>query len=66
MLILKIFCQKRAFVVLSHGVKHGIQPNLGSRDMGPLVTPKRLFRLFLENLSLDFVNFLSELGSYDT
>jgi len=30
----------------------------------PLVTPKRLFRLFLENFSLDFANFLSEWGPY--
>ena len=53
-------------MVLSHGVKHGIQPNLGSRDMGPIGNPKWLFRLFLGNLSLDFATFLSELGSYDT
>ena len=62
MLILKIFCQKRAFVVLSHGVKHGIQLNFGSRDLGPLVTPKRLFRLFLEKYYTDFEDFLPEGG----
>ena len=53
-------------MVLKLDAKHGIQSSYGSRDMGPIVTPKRLFRLFLENLSLDFATFLSELGSYDT
>ena len=32
----------------------------------PEKAPKRLFRLFLENVSLDFANFLSEQGSYGT
>ena len=53
-------------MVLDVCVKYGGQKNSGSPDMGPLVTPKRLFRLFLENFSLDFVNFLSERGSYGT
>ena len=39
---------------------------ISSPDMGPLVTPKRLFRLFLENFSFDFDNFLSEWGFYGT
>ena len=30
----------------------------------PEKAPKRLFRLFLENCSLDFANFLSEWGPY--
>ena len=53
-------------MVQSLGAKFEIKPNLGSRDMGPLGTPKRLFRLFLEKFSLDFANFLSEWGSYGT
>ena len=32
----------------------------------PEKAPKRLFRLFLENFSLDFANFLPEWGSYCT
>ena len=53
-------------MVLDVCVKYGGQKNSGSPDMGPLVTPKRLFRLFLENFSLDFANFLSEWGFYGT
>ena len=53
-------------MVLDVCVKYGGQKKSGSPDMGPIVTPKRLFRLFLENLSLDFANFLSEWGFYGT
>ena len=44
----------------------GGQQKSDSPDMGPRVTPKRLFRLFLENFSLDFANYLSEWGTYGT
>ena len=64
--ILLIFCQKGALMVLDVCVKFGVQQKSGSPDMGPFMTPKRLFRLFLENLSLDFANFLSEWGFYGT
>ena len=64
--ILVIFCQKGALMVLDMCAKCGLQQNSGSPDMGPFVTPKRLFRLFLENFSLDFANFLSEWGFYGT
>ena len=37
-----------------------------SRYGAPLVTPKRLFRLFLENYPTDFEDFLPEEGKYDT
>ena len=49
-------------MVLSLRVKYGIQWNLGSRDTGPLGTPKRLFRLFLEKYHTDFEDFLPEGG----
>ena len=53
-------------MVLDVCAKCGLQQNSGSPDMGPFVTPKRLFRLFLENFSLDFANYLSEWGFYGT
>ena len=53
-------------MVLSLGVKFGIQLNFGSRDMGPSETPKWLFRLFLKKFALDFAKFLSEQGSCGT
>ena len=53
-------------MVLDMCVKFGVQEKSSSPDMGPIVTPKRLFRLFLENLPLDFANFLSEWGFYGT
>ena len=53
-------------MVLDVCLKYGVQKKSGTPDMGPLVTPKRLFRLFLENFSLDFANFLSEWGFYVT
>ena len=53
-------------MVLKMCVKFGVQEKSGSPDMGPFVTPKRLFRLFLENFSLDFTNYLSEWGFYGT
>ena len=53
-------------MVLDLCAKFGVQEKSGSPDMGPFVTPKRLFRLFLENFSLYFANFLSERGSYGT
>ena len=51
-------------MVLEVCAKFGLQQKSGSLDMGPFVTPKRLFRLFLENCSLDFAILLSEWGSY--
>ena len=53
-------------MVQSLGAKFEIKPNLGSRDMGPLGTPKRLFRLFLEKYHTDFEDFLPEGGQYGT
>ena len=53
-------------MVLDVCVKFGVQQKSGSPDMGPMVTPKRLFRLFLENFSLNFAYFLSEWGFYGT
>ena len=53
-------------MILDMCAKCGFQEKSGSLDTGPFVTPKRLFRLFLENCSLDFANFLSEWGSYCT
>ena len=53
-------------MVLDVCVKYGGQKKSGSPDIGPIVTPKRLFGLFLENFSLDFTNYLSELGFYGT
>ena len=53
-------------MVLSVGAKGEIQPNFGSRDMGPSGTPKWLFRLFLKKFALDFAKFLSERGSCGT
>ena len=49
-------------MVLDECVKFGVQQKSGSPDMGPFVTPKRLFRLFLEKYLLDFANFWSERG----
>ena len=57
-----IFCQNGAFMVLDVCGKNGGKKKSGSLDMRPLVTPKRLFRLFLANFLLDFANFLSEWG----
>ena len=51
-------------MVLDLCVKFGVQEKSGSPDMGPIVTPKRLFPVFLKNCSLDFANFLSEWGPY--
>ena len=51
-------------MVLKLDAKHGIQSNYGSRDMGPIVTPKRLFPLFLEKYNTDFKDFLSGKGFY--
>ena len=59
--ILLIFCQKGALMVLDVCVKFGLQQKSGSPDMGPIVTPKRLFQLFLENDSLDFAIFVVSL-----
>ena len=54
-------------MVLDVCAKCGLQQqNSGSPHIGPFVTPKRLFQLFLENFSLDFANYLSEWGSYGT
>ena len=53
-------------MVLDVCVKFEVQQKYDSPDMGPRVTPKRLFRLFLDNLTLDYVNFLSEWGFYGT
>ena len=53
-------------MILDVCVKFGVQQKSGSPDMGPLVTPKRLFPLYLENFSLDFANFLLEWGSKGT
>ena len=49
-------------MVLSVGAKGEIQPNFRSLDMGPLVTPKRLFPLFLENYHTDFEDFFARRG----
>ena len=53
-------------MVLDMCVNFGLKQKSDSPDMGPIVTPKRLFRPFLENFSLDFANFLSEWGFYGT
>ena len=53
-------------MVLDVCVNFGLQQKSGSPDMGPIVTPKRLFRLFLENFSLDFANYKSEWGFHGT
>ena len=58
--------QEWALKLLDVSVKFGVQQKSGSLDMGPFVTPKRLFRLFLENFSLDFANYKSEWGFHGT
>ena len=49
-------------MVLDVCVKFEVQQKYDSPDTGPRVTPKRLFRLFLDNLTLDFVNFTVRMG----
>ena len=49
-------------MVLDMCVKFGVQEKSGSPDMGPIVTPKRLFRLFLEKYYTDVEDFLPEGG----
>ena len=49
-------------MVLNVVVKYEFKQNFGSRDMGQLVTPKRIFRLFLEKYHADFKVFLPEEG----
>ena len=51
-------------MVLDLCVKFVVQEKSGSPDMGPIVTPKRLFPLFLEKYNTDFKDFLSEKGFY--
>ena len=59
-----MFCQERAIMVLDVCAKCGVQQKSGSLDTGPFVTPKRLVRLVLEKLSLDFAQVWSRKGSY--
>ena len=53
-------------MVLNVCVKSGVQQKFGSPDMGPLVTPERLFRPFLEKYQTYFKDFLPEGGHYGT
>ena len=61
-----LFGQKGALMVLDMCVKFGVWEKSGSRDMGPLVTPKRLFRLFLEKHPTYFEVFSPVGGRYGT
>ena len=59
-----MFGQERALMVLVMRAKCGVQEKSGSPDTGPFVTPKRLFRVFLENFKTVLGFFLSKGGPY--
>ena len=59
-----MFGQERALMVLDMRAKSGVQEKSGSLDTGPFVTPKRLFRPFLENFKTVLGLFLSKGGPY--
>ena len=59
-----MFGQERALMVLVMCAKFEVQEKSGSPDTGPFVTPKRLFRGFLENFMTVLVLFLSKGGPY--
>ena len=64
--LLLILCLHGALFLLNVCVTFGDQNNSGSPDTGPIVTPKRLFGLFLADFSLYFANFPSGRGFYST
>ena len=59
-----MFGQERALMVLVMRAKCVFQEKSGSPDTGPFVTPKRLFRGFLENFMTVLRLFLSKGGPY--